>query len=50
MSLDVDYVFGYQAVMQLDRLLLNMKHGERKEITDDIMEFVKTMKVKYEKK
>lgn len=45
--MDVDYVFGKQAIEDLEKLLFDQEHGKREEITDDIIEFVEKMKVKY---
>jgi len=47
MEMDVDYVAGIQAIIELEKLFSDQGHGERKEISDDIIEFVEKMKVKY---
>lgn len=45
--MDVDYIAGKQAIEELENLLSDQEHGEREQITDDIIEFVEKMKVKY---
>lgn len=50
MGMDVDYIAGKQAIEELEELFSNQEHGEREKIADDIIEFVKNMKVKYDNK
>jgi len=45
--MDVDYIVGKQAIEELEKLFRGQEHGERKEIADEIIEFVEKMKVKY---
>ena len=45
--MDVDYIAGKQAIDELEKLLSDQEHGERKQIADDIIEFVEKMKVKH---
>ena len=45
--MDVDYIVGKQAIEELEKLFSDQEHGEREQIADDIIEFVKKMKVKY---
>lgn len=40
MGMDVDYIAGKEAIDVLEMLFNNQKHRERKEIADDIIEFV----------
>lgn len=47
MGMDVDYIAGKQAIEELEKILGDKEHGKREEIADDIIEFVKKMKVKY---
>jgi hypothetical protein len=47
MGLDVDYIAGKQAIEELEKLFSDQQHGERKEIADEIIEFVEKMKVKW---
>lgn len=47
MGMDVDYVFGKDAIDELSKLLSSQKHGEREEIVDEIIEFVEKMKIKW---
>ena len=47
MGMDIDYIAAKKAIEDLEKLLNNKEHGEREEIADDIIEFVKKMKVKY---
>ena len=47
MGMDVDYIVAKKAIKDLEKLLGDQKHGEREQIADDIIEFVKKMKVKY---
>jgi hypothetical protein len=47
MGMDVDYIFGKQAIEELEKLFSHQNHGERGEIADDIIEFVEKMKDKY---
>ena len=47
MPMDVDYVVAKQAINELDKLLSNIPHGEREEITDEIVTFVEKMKQKW---
>jgi hypothetical protein len=49
MGLDLDYVFANDAIDELKKIFGEIKHGERKEITDDIINFVDEMKKKYAK-
>lgn len=45
--MDIDYIFGTEAIEELQALFDNQEHGEREKITDDILKFVKRMKKKY---
>ncbi len=45
--MDIDYIAAKKAIEDLVKLLNNKEHGEREKIADDIIEFVKKMKVKY---
>lgn len=47
MGLDVDYVFGKNAIENIEKLLSDTPHGERGEVVDDIMEFHDKMCEKY---
>lgn len=47
MGMDIDYIFANQAIYELDQLLNKMNHGERLEISNDIIDFVDEMKVKW---
>ena len=45
--MDIDYIAAKRAIEDLEKLLGDKKHGEREQIADDIIEFVKKMKVKH---
>jgi hypothetical protein len=47
MGLDIDWVFANDAIDRLKKILGDKPHGERKEITDDIIKFVEEMEKKY---
>lgn len=49
MGMDVDAVVAKQQIEKLSKIVLNLPHGEREEICDDIIEFVKLMSEKYGK-
>lgn len=50
MGMDIDYVAARSAIGDLERLLSNVEHGEREEIADDIIGFVRSMKKKWGEK
>lgn len=47
MGMDVDYIAAKNAIQSLETILLNVPHGEREEISEDIEEFVEKMGMKY---
>jgi len=50
MGLDIDYLFGKNALEELEQILSNKKHGKRKKIANDICKFAEKMKAKHLKK
>ena len=47
MGLDVDYVFIKEALKDIEKVVSDIKHGERDKIADDIIEFAEEIKKKY---
>lgn len=47
MPIDIDYLWAKQEIESLEALLEKLPHGKRKEISDDIIEFVSKMEAKY---
>lgn len=47
--MDVDYLAAMQAIKELEGIVLNTEHGQRKEIADGIIEFVRRVKEEYGK-
>lgn len=50
MGMDVDYIAAESAIKVLEKILFDLEHGEREDISDDIIEFVEKMKTKYKQK
>jgi hypothetical protein len=48
-GMDVDYIAAESAIKELQELLIDIPHGEREEIADEIIEFVEKMKTKFSK-
>ena len=48
--MDIDYIAAAQVLDRLTRLLANTPHGQREDIADDIIAFVKSMEEKYSTK
>lgn len=49
MALDIDYIFGKQVLTDIEQVLDNTPHGERKEITDKIITFAESIGITYKK-
>jgi len=47
MGMDLDYVFAENAIQELLDLVQIQKHGKREKITNEIIEFVDKMKLKW---
>ena len=47
MGMDIDAVVANQELEKLSDLILEQPHGEREDICDDIIDFVKLMCEKY---
>lgn len=50
MGMDIDYLFGKQAIEEIEKILSDEEHGKREKIADDIIKFADKMKKKYGKK
>lgn len=49
MGLDIDYIAAHQAIEKIEKLLSNVKHGEREEIANKIIEFAEKLEQKFSK-
>ena len=47
MGMDVDAIVARQAIEKIGKVLLSVEHGEREEITDEIIEFSKKLEKKF---
>ena len=45
MGLDIDYIAGKEAIEQINKVLSSTPHGEREEIADKIIAFVKLLTI-----
>lgn len=50
MGMDIDWVVANAKIKELESLLSSKPHGERKEIADDIINFVEQMQAKWSDK
>jgi hypothetical protein len=49
MPMDIDYIVAKESIDELHKLLLDTPHGEREEISDELIVFVEKMKEKLTK-
>lgn len=49
MGMDVDMVVARQYIENIEKLIINLPHGERVDACDDIIEFYEEMEKKYTK-
>lgn len=50
MGMDIDYIAARESIKELEKLLFDTEHGEREEISNDIITFVEKMKHNIRKK
>ena len=50
MALDVDYIAARNAVEEISKVLMDVPHGERVAIADEIIDFAQKLKLSYGKK
>jgi hypothetical protein len=48
MGMDIDYLVAKQSIEELETLLRSIEHGEREQISDDIVSMVDKLIKKYE--
>ena len=49
MGMDLDYLFAKDSIDELEKMLSDTPHGERKEIADAIIKLVEKFKKKWKK-
>ena len=48
MGMDLDYIAAKQAIKELEEILGHQEHGKREKNSDEIIEFVENIKIKYD--
>lgn len=49
MGIDVDYLAAKDAIELIDKTLMDVEHGEREDIADEIIEFSEKLEKKFGK-